>query len=265
MNTNGIILASDTPLDHVVQHNLVVWGRELPVSNHVLMVGVAAVVMLVVMLLAARQRSMVPSGLRNLIEMICSFIRDEVARPALGDHTDRFVKHLWTLFFFILTCNLLGMIPVDSIVYLLSFGRLQHFGGTVTANIWVTGAVAATSFVMMPICGIAQQGVRGYVKNFIPNVPIPLMPLMYTLEVLGMFVKPFALSIRLFANMLAGHTVIGAFLGLIFLSRSLTVGGVTVVACAVLSLLELFVAFLQAYIFTFLTAMFIGASVNPEH
>ncbi|MCK4629150.1 MAG: F0F1 ATP synthase subunit A [Sedimentisphaerales bacterium] len=263
---NLYILASESPLDHVVQHSLfIIPGTEIEFSNHMLMVLVAAILMLVILPLAARRWSMVPCGLSNFFEAICVFIREEVARPVLGDNTDRFIKFLWTTFFFILFCNLLGMIPTDGIFYLISGYRLEHLGGAATANIWVTGALAVIAFIMIHISGIRQQGVWGYIRNFIPHVPWPLMPVMYVLEIIGSLVKPFALAIRLFANMLAGHTVLGAMLGLAFMARSYTIGGVTILGCAAISLLELFVAFLQAYIFTYLTTMFIGAAVHPEH
>jgi F-type H+-transporting ATPase subunit a len=266
-NTSGMLASSD-PLSHVVQHELFrfeLFGHMIVFSNHMLMLLLAAILMLILFLMIARQRTMVPSGLKNFFESICVFIRDEIARPALGANTDRFIKYLWSLFFFILFCNLLGMIPTDGILYLLSGRKLQHLGGAATANIWITGALAVTAFFMIHISGIRQQGAWQYIKNFIPHVPIPLIPVMYILESIGALVKPFALAIRLFANMLAGHTVLGALIGLALASRSFTISGATLFGCVVLSLLELFVAFLQAYIFTFLTTLFIAAAVHPEH
>lgn len=265
---NSGILASGSPLDHVVQHELFrfsIVGHEFSFSNHMLMVLAAGGLMLLVFPVIARQGGLAPRGLRNFFESICVFLREEVARPVLGENTDRFVPFLWTTFFFILFCNLLGMIPLDGIVQAVSGGSLRHYGGTATANIWVTGTLAATVFVMIHVSGMRQQGPRNYIKNLIPHVPWPLIPAMYFLEFIGALVKPFALAIRLFANMLAGHTVLGALLGLAIAARSYSIGGVTVVGCAVLSILELFVAFLQAYIFTYLTTMFIGAAVQPEH
>ena len=269
MNTlSAGILASGSPLDHVVQHELfrfTVAGREFAFSNHMLMVLAAGGLMLIIFPLIARQGGLVPRGLRNFFESICVFVREEVARPVLGENTDRFVPYLWTTFFFVLFCNLLGMIPLGGIFQAVSGGRLRHLGGTATANIWVTGTLAFMAFAMIHISGIRQQGALTYFKNFIPHVPLPLVPVMYILEFIGAFVKPFALAIRLFANMLAGHTVLGALLGLAIAARSYSIGGVTVLGCAVLSVLELFVAFLQAYIFTYLTTMFIGSAVHPDH
>ncbi len=264
------MLASNDPLSHVVQHDLFkVPGTGFSVSNHMLMMFIAGISLLLILPQVARQRSMVPTGGRNFLESICVFIRDEVARPVLGERTDRYIIFIWNTFFFILLCNLLGMIPLDSIIYLVSGANVQHIGGTATANIWVTGALATVAFFMIHISGIREQGLSTYLKNFIPHVPLPLVPVMYILEIIGALVKPFALAIRLFANMLAGHTVLGALIGLAFISSQLAVKAPTSIAvvlgCAAFSLLELFVAFLQAYIFTYLMTMFIGAAVHPSH
>ena len=270
MNLNAAILAvSDNPLSHVVQHELFsfhIGSYEVKFTNHMLMVILAGILLVIIIPLIARQRSMVPKGLRNFFESICVFIREEVARPVLGHNTDKFMPYLWTTFFFILFCNLLGMIPLGSIVYTLSGKKLQHYGGTATANIWITGTLAGFAFFMIHFSGIKEQGLGTYLKNFIPAVPtLPLKILMYFLELIGAAVKPFALAIRLFANMMAGHTVIGALMGLAVVSGNLAVGGATVLGCVAISLLELFVAFLQAYIFTYLTTLFIGMAVHPEH
>ncbi|MFC1781965.1 F0F1 ATP synthase subunit A [Planctomycetota bacterium] len=269
MNSTAALLAtSDNPLSHVVQHELFsfhIGSYEVIFTNHTLMVFLAALLMLIILPLIARQRSMVPKGLRNFFESICVFIREEVARPVLGHNTDKFMPYLWTTFFFILFCNLLGMIPIDGMLYTISGTRLKHYGGTATANIWITGTLAVFAFLMIHFSGIREQGLLTYLKNFIPHVPLALAPFMYFIEFIGALVKPFALAIRLFANMMAGHTVIGALMGVAIMSGNWGIAGVTVLGCAAISLLELFVAFLQAYIFTYLTTLFIGAAVHPEH
>jgi len=264
MNEMATLLAADSPLDHVVEHPIAQFGPVV-FTNHMLMVLEAAAVLLIVLPLAVRRQALVPRGLYSFVEAICQFLREELARPLLGKHVDRYIQYLWTTFFFILACNLLGMLPTESLVTLLSLGRLKHLGGTATANIYVTGTLAALALVMIHVSGARQQGVLSYLKNFIPHVPWPLIPFMYVLEFAGALIKPFALAIRLFANMLAGHTVLAALLLLALASRSYAVAGVTVLGCAALSLLELFVAFLQAYIFTFLTALFLSTAVHPEH
>jgi F-type H+-transporting ATPase subunit a len=268
MITGGYILALEDPLSHVVPHELFVIpiGGGISFSNHMLMLLVAAVLMMIILPLAVRRKGLAAGGRLGLFfEMICVYLREEVARPVLGEDTDRFIKFLWTIFFFILFCNLLGMIPSDSIIYFLSFGKLKHIGGAATADIWVTGSLAVLSFLMIHVSGVRKQGLWRYVKNFIPSVPWPLVPVMYVLEFMSALIKPFALAVRLFANILAGHAVLGAFLILIMMSRSYLIGGVTILGCVAFSLLEIFVAFLQAYIFMFLTTMFISAAVHPEH
>ena len=261
------MLAEENPLSHVVQHELH-WGflpEWLHLNNHMLMVLLAGILMVIILPLVARQRSMVPRGLRNFFEAICLFIREEVARPVLGHNTDKYIPYLWTTFFFILFCNLLGMIPLDGIIQVFTGGRLKHIGGTATANIWITGTLAGFAFIMIHVSGIREQGLWLYIKNFIPHVPWPLVPVMYALEIIGAGVKPFALAIRLFANMMAGHTVIGALMGVAIASASWGIAGASVLGCVAISLLELFVAFLQAYVFTYLTTLFIGAAVHPDH
>jgi F-type H+-transporting ATPase subunit a len=264
------ILASNDPLAHVVQHDFITIGGFV-ITNHMIMMFLAAVIMIFGFIYIARQKTMVPTGIKNFLEMLLVYIRTNVVRPVLGKDTDRFIKYLWTVFFFVLTLNLIGMVPMDGILFLVTGGGIdlesQHraFGGTATANIWVTGTLAIISFFMIQVNGIREQGIGPYIKNFIPHVPWPLIPMMYVLEIVGALVKPFALAIRLFANMMAGHAVMGAMIGLIMVNNSYAIAGLSVVGCALFSVLEVFVAFLQAYIFTFLTTLFIGAAMHPEH
>ena len=271
MLINFGMLAEMNPLEHVVPHVLFrfhLLGREIAFTNHMLMAGVAAALMMIFFPLVARGKGMVPRGMRNFIEAICVFLREEVARPSLGHNTDKYIKYIWTTFFFILFCNLLGMVPTGGILFLAtggSKGILAQLGGTATANIWVTGTLALIAFFVVHISGMIEQGPWLYIKNFIPHVPAPLIPVMYLLELIGALVKPFALAVRLFANMLAGHTVLASLLGLIFMAHNWAIGITTIIGCVALSLLELFVAFLQAYIFTYLTTMFIAGAVHPEH
>jgi F-type H+-transporting ATPase subunit a len=186
------------------------------------------------------------------------FIRDEVARKSIGPGADRFVGYLLTTFFFILGCNLLGLIPG---------------GASATGNISVTAGLALIAFTVIQFGGIREHGVIKHIKNLVPpGLPGWLVPIMFVLELLSMLIKPFALCIRLFANMMAGHVAILAFFSLIFILSSLygsAVGlGVSPFVIAFelfVYCLEILVAFLQAYIFTVLTANFIGMSVHPAH
>ncbi|HEV2688107.1 MAG TPA: F0F1 ATP synthase subunit A, partial [Bryobacteraceae bacterium] len=214
----------------------------------------------------------VPTGTRNMFEAILVYVREEIARPILGDQTDRYIPFLWTLFFFILFNNLLGLIPID--VFTGWFMKPLHrhpLGGTATANIWVTGALAIIAFFVWQVNGIRANGLATYLKHFTGGAPLYMAPLMIPLEILGMFVKPFALAIRLFANMIAGHTVLAVllmFTGMAFSAGAAIGWGISIVvvlAGVAMMCLELFVAFLQTYIFVFLTTMFIGQLVIHEH
>jgi F-type H+-transporting ATPase subunit a len=181
-----------------------------------------------------------------------------VARKSIGPGADRFVGYLLTTFFFILLCNLMGLIPG---------------GSTATGNISVTAGLAIIAFVMIQYGGIREHGLIQHVKNLVPHgLPPALIPIIFVLEILSMLIKPFALCIRLFANMMAGHVAILAFFSLVFILSDLYSGVIGVAASPFViafelfvHLLEILVAFLQAYIFTMLTANFIGMSMHPAH
>jgi F-type H+-transporting ATPase subunit a len=255
------------------------------VTNHILMTVVAAALVLVTFAYVARRVRPGGSGVEAYVtkgrlaqtcEVICQYFRDEVARPALGKVTDRYIGFIWTTFFFILFCNLLGMVPIGPIARFIAAAagsahpaHFEHLGGTATGNISVTAGLAAVAFLAIHVVGIREQGLR-YFLHFNPG-PWYMAPLLVPLEILGALVKPFALCVRLFANMVAGHLVLAALLGLIFLAGQVSslmgyaVVGPSLLGSAALSLLELFVAFLQAYIFTFLTILFIAAGAVHEH
>jgi len=282
----GMIVASSDPMVHVAPHTVfTVWG--LPFTNHMLMVSLTAMLMVIIFPLLAKNYPLVPSGFRNFFEILMEFIRVEVVRPSLHQHTDRFMPFLWTLFFFILFNNLLGLVPLDALS-LVAFRR-GHLFGTATAGISITAALAAAAFAVTHVSGMVEQyrhqrqhgralpaavgmGFLMYWYNFVPHIPgvvgVIMFPILLFLELIGAFVKPFALCIRLFANMMAGHVVLASLLVLapaIHSAGRLAIAGSVILGCAALNLLELFVALLQAYVFVFLTSMFIGAAVSPEH
>ena len=264
---SGTLLAGVNPLEEVVARELFrfpLFGREVVFSNHMFMVGFTAVVLMIVLPLSVRGKGMVRRGFGNVIEMVCVFIRDEVARPFLGSRTDKHIGFIWTIFFFVLSLNLLGMVPLGKILFLIT-GRENHLEGAATANIWVVGALSMIAFFTIHVCGMREQGVIGYIKNFIPKVPWPMVPFIYFMEIIGALVKPFSLTIRLFANMFAGHVLIATLFIFIYIFKSYGAAAVSVLAVVAASMLELLVAFLQAYIFTFLTTIFIGFAVHPEH
>lgn len=269
MGIGSVLLASANPLNEVVSRRieqipaLPIGPWELHFTNHMFMVMLASLVLMIVFPLAMRQKGFVPRGFRNAIEAICVYLREDMARPMLKEHTDRYVGIVWSLFFFILTLNLLGLMPLDKLVWL--FTDKPHWGGAATANIWVTGALAAFSFILFHLAGIRQKGLVHYVATFTPKVPWPMLPFMFFMELLSSFVRLFSLAIRLFANILAGHVLIGVLLGFIIIFKTFMAAGVSIVVTTLMSLLEVFVAFLQAYIFVFLTTIFIMFAVGDEH
>jgi F-type H+-transporting ATPase subunit a len=222
---------------------------ELPITKHTIMLVTAAILLLVLLLPLRRIRGGVPHGMGNFLEMLIIFIRDEVIYPNLGEKDGRkYLPYFLTIFFFILFANLLGMVP---------------YGSTPTGNISVTAGLAGISLLVMIGSGVARWGLFGYLGSFIPHgVPAFVIPILFPIEIIGILVKHFALSIRLFANMLAGHAVISVFLALI---SSFAIAPISIIGSVAISMLELFVAALQAYIFTMLSSLFIGGALHPEH
>ena len=228
----------------------------------VLEVVVAAIICFLFIRLANKiSRSDVPRGrMTNLLESMLLFLRDQVARPAIGSHdADRFMPFLWTIFFFVLGMNLMGMLP---------------WAGSPTGALAVTGTLAFITFGTVVLSGSKQLGIVGFWKGQVPHMDlplllaIPLIPMIFLIEVLGLFIKHFVLAVRLLANVMAGHLVLTVILAFILAAASHPawwgVMPASVFGAATLSLLELFVAFLQAYIFAFLSALFIGAAVHPH-
>jgi F-type H+-transporting ATPase subunit a len=224
-------------------------GLPLGITKHVLMMWIAAFLLIVVLSIAARQKGVVPRGLRNFLEPLLFFIRDQVMMPNMGEAGRPYLPFLWTLFLFILLCNLLGLVPG---------------GATATANISVTAALAVVSFAVTHFAGLRRNKLH-YVKSLVPPVPLWLWPLMLVVELIGLVARPFALAVRLWANMNAGHIVLLVIMGFIFVFKNWAVVGISVAGAVAISMLELFVALVQAYVFTFLTAVFMGLALHPEH
>jgi len=280
--------AGTNPLNHVLPHPFQVsesgvWMWDTTMGNLVL----SALIMIPLGIWIANQiatgpeeeghdRYVTRNPLAHMIEVICEYLREKTIRPMLGDRTDRFMPFLWTLFFFILVNNLLGLIPILDVLHLANpewreSGRAPA-GGTATQNIAVTGALALVSFVVINVSGIAQLGIGGYLKHLTGGAPWYIWPILVPVEALGIFVKPIALAIRLFANMTAGHTLLATlfmFVGLVVNQGVLLSGPVTLLSAAAavaIYFLEIFVAFLQAFIFMFLTGVFIAQlSHHDDH
>jgi F-type H+-transporting ATPase subunit a len=251
-----------------------IFGHEFQLTKFMCLEVLAAIaaVLIFVPLCRRAQPGKLPRGTWwNAFESLLTFIRDDVAKPNIGEHdADRYVPFLWTMFVFILFCNLLGMIPLM---------------GSPTASISVTLGLALFSFLLMHGAAVAKMGLFHYLKSLWPHIDIDLgVPVLGTvfgfvislmicaIELLGTFIKSGVLAVRLFANMFAGHTVLAMLLLFIVLVGQ---GGFTalwvgvtftsILGVVALSLLELFVGVLQAYIFVFLTALFMGMALHPEH
>lgn len=192
-----------------------------------------------------------PRGFQNLIETVILYIRDEIVRPNLPtlQVADRLLPYFVALFFFILTLNLFGLIP---------------FGHTSTGSIAVTCGLAITAFLVINYTAIRESGIGAWFKHLLGGGPWWLAPLMIPIEIMSMFIKPFALTIRLFANMSAGHIVLLSILGLLFYFGTLLISPAIVGFSVFIYFLELLVAFIQAYVFTMLTAIFVGLAIG-EH
>ncbi len=219
-------------------------------TKHGLMVILCAALLIYLFCFVYRKNDRVPTGITNLLESFVQFVRDEISVPALGKEDGVKLTPLFcTLFFFILGMNIIGQIPLFA---------------AATANVSVTAPLALVIFYMMTVGTIQKNGFMGFVKAFIPSgVPKPILLLIVPLEILGLFIKTFALMIRLFANMLAGHMVISSLLGLVVLFGAYAAPAILLALG--ISLLEVLVVFLQAYIFVLLSAVFIGQLHHPEH
>jgi F-type H+-transporting ATPase subunit a len=276
-------VSAGNPLDHVLDYAykqipaatglLTPNGEITLLSSHIVMLILSGLLLIFFMPRMVRKMRgegeidrLVPTGSANAIETICQFWRDEVARPNLGEHTDRFIKYIWSVFFFVLTINILGLLPIQP---LAALGGI-HLGGAATGNIWVTATLAILTLLLMVVNGLRFGG-KDYVAHFCPG-PLWLAPILVPVEIIGLLAKTFALAVRLFANMIAGHILLAVLVGFIISAWSamgagggLAVAVPVVLASVGITLLELFVAFLQAFIFTFLTTLFIGMSVNVHH
>jgi F-type H+-transporting ATPase subunit a len=227
------------------------FGLDLSITKYTVYMWLAAALLLLVLLPMARRRGGVYHGLFNAFEALIVYVRDEIVYANLGREEGRpYVPFIATLFFFILFMNLLGLVP---------------YGATPTGNLAVTGVLALFAMAAIEISGIVANGPVRYAKSLVPEgVPMFLAPIMIPIEIIGHFAKPFALMVRLFANMTAGHVVILSMLGLIFLLKAWAVVPVSIGFALFIFLLEILIAFIQAYIFAVLTSVFIQLSRHPH-
>lgn len=231
--------------------NLGGYALDLTPTKSTVMLWISALLVVGGLLWSMRKREGVPRGrLQNIVEMLFLFVRDEIAIKSIGHEGARYTPYLATCFFFILTMNLLGLVP---------------YSATATASISVTFVLAICTFLMTQLAGMRAQGAAGYWLHLVPSgVPWWLYPLLLVVEFIGLFTKPFALMIRLFANMVAGHIVLFFLIGLIFLFQTMAVAPVAIGLAFAIFLLEMFVAMVQAFIFTLLSAVFIGLASHAH-
>jgi F-type H+-transporting ATPase subunit a len=261
--------AAQGPADVLMHHVLDGSWFGFP-SKHLAFFAIVALLVVVLVRLALRSysRERVPRGLGAAVESLVVFVRDEIAEKNIGHDGHKFTSLLCSFFFFILVAALLGLVPLPQ----YADGHWSLAGTVSTGNLAVTLALAGISFLAQQWAGISKFGVVHHFQNLIPpGLPAWLLPVMIPVEILGMFTKPFALMVRLFANMLAGHMVITALLMLIpLMAKVATVAGLMVTPVSLglalfIMVLEVLVAFIQAYIFTLLTAIFIGVYAHPAH
>lgn len=253
----GFMLSEETGRIVEINETVEVIGTPLDFSITKTVAGMmlAAIVILALFLRMgskySRSKIVVPKGLNGFLEPMIVFIRDEIAIPNIGHHKyERFMPYLLTAFFFILVNNILGLIP------------FFPFGANVTGNIAVTMVLALITFLITQLSGTKDHWRHVFAT---PGVPVWLAPIMIPVELIGLFSKPFALMIRLFANITAGHIVVLSLVSLIFIFKALWVSSVSIPMVLFIDVLEILVAFLQAYVFTLLSALFIGLAAREHH
>jgi F-type H+-transporting ATPase subunit a len=292
-NAGDVIIGhvSNSSLEHPLIHFPKVFGIDMSVTKHVFMLWLVAALLFIGITWVVRRfisrKSDVPSGAMNALEILVEFIRDGVAEPNFGGKwTATWTPFLLTLFFFILGANLIGLIPIFDVLGLLDhyalhtaegslLKRLIHGGSTATGNYNVTAGLATISFFAIIIAGVKKHGHFQHWINMVPKgMPWPLYILIIPLEILGMFTRPFALTMRLAANMTGGHIAILAIMSFVFIFAQLLgtaaagvgIGLVFSVPLAVgISGLEIIVIMVQAYVFTLLSAVFMGMAIHAHH
>jgi F-type H+-transporting ATPase subunit a len=291
-NAGEVIIehVSNSPLDHPLIHLPPVFGIDFSVTKHVFMLWVvAAIVFLIVTVTVRRylrQDRLIPSGFMNALEAVVEFVRDGIVEPNVGRKwVNSWTPLLLTFGVFILAANAIGLIPIFDVLSLINhsvlhlpeesfMARVLHGGTTATGNYNVTAALATITFFAIIVAGARAHGFVQHWKNLVPHgLPLPVTLMLIPIEIMGMFVRPFALTMRLAANMTGGHIAILAILSFVFIFTELSgqaivgvgIGVPSVVLAVLLSALEIIVVAVQAYVFTLLTAVFIGMAIHAHH
>jgi F-type H+-transporting ATPase subunit a len=281
---------SNSSLEHPLIHLPSVFGIDMSVTKHVLMLWVVAGLVLLIVTAAVRryirQERLVPTGFMNALEFLVEYIRDEIVAPAVGKKwVETWTPLLLTIFLFILTANLIGLVPIFEVIGLTNHfvlhlpedsfvAQVVHGGSTATGNFNVTAGLATVTFFAIIIAGSKAHGFFQHWKNMVPHGvnPVVTWALLIPIETIGMFVRPFALTMRLAANMTGGHIAILAILSFVFIfaqqfgpGAGMGVGVFSLATAVAISVLEVIVVFVQAYVFTLLTAVFIGMAIHAHH
>lgn len=277
--------------EHPIIHLPPVFGIDFSVTKHVFMLWIVATVLFFVVTLTTRrylkQDRMIPTGFMNALEYVVQFIRDSIVLPNVGKKfVNTWTPLIVTFFVFILGANVIGLIPIFDLLGLVDHTVLHtgehsviknivHGGTTATANYNVTAALATITFGAIIVAGSKAHGVIQHWINLVPSgLAWPLYILLIPIEVMGMFVKPFALTMRLAANMTGGHIAILAILSFVFIFTEMFSSGlagigvglaVSIPLATGIMALEIIVVLVQAYVFTLLTAVFIGMAINVHH
>ena len=241
---------------------LTVFGFDMSITKHVIMLWITGVLVITAFLLGTRryrrEEEPIPSGFSNVLELAVDFVHNQIVMPNIGRQYGRFWSPLLLAFFtIILTSNLVGLIP---------FFDLIPGGSTATGNPVVTASLAIITFIAIIVAGSLSHGIIGHWKNLTPpGLAWPLLIILVPIELLSMLVRPFALTMRLAANMTAGHIAMLAILAPIFIMGNPWIGIGSVALNVGINFLEIIVALVQAYVFTLLSAVFIGSAINPDH
>ncbi|MCC7007905.1 MAG: F0F1 ATP synthase subunit A [Acidobacteria bacterium] len=291
-NAGEVIIGhvSNSSREHPLIHLPTIFGIDMSVTKHVFMLWlVAAALFLIVTAIVrryVRQERLVPTGAANVLELVVEFIRDGVVRPNVGGKwTEAWTPFLLTMFLFILGANLIGLIPIFDVIGLVdhyvlhtaegSFvKRLIHGSSTATGNFNVTAGLAVVTFFAIILAGTRVHGFVKHWANLVPHgLPKPLYVLLIPMEIIGMLVRPFALTMRLAANMTGGHIAILAIMSFVFIfaeslgaTPAIGIGlGFSLPLSVGVSGLEIIVVLVQAYVFTLLSAVFIGMAIHAHH
>ncbi len=281
---------ANSSFEHPILHLPAVFGVDFSITKHVFMLLLVATVVFLLITTTVRrylqQERLIPDGFMNALEFVVEFIRDSIVRPNVGvKYVRTWAPLVLTFFCFILAANMIGLIPIFEVIglidhYVLHTGEhslvknVIHGGTTATGNFNVTAALAAITFVSIIVAGSLAHGFIRHWINLVPHgLAWPLYILLIPIEVMGMFVKPFALTMRLAANMTGGHIAILAILSFVFIfteqfsaAAGIGVGIVASIPLAVgINALEIIIVFVQAYVFTLLSAVFIGMAINVHH